>query len=72
MTELLEQAFAAAANLLDSEQDALATIILEELISEQRWQQAFTRTGDVLAQLADKALAEHHAGRTQVLDPDQL
>ena len=27
---------------------------------------------DVLARLADEALAEHHAGRTEALDPDRF
>lgn len=72
MTELLERAFAEASQLSDSEQDALAEWLLDELASEHRWQQAFSRTQDRLATLADKALAEHQAGRTLELDPEKL
>ena len=70
MTELLEQAFAEAAKLPPAEQDALARWVLEELRAEQRWDQAFAGSADVLAQLADDALAEHRAGRTRLLDLD--
>jgi hypothetical protein len=72
MTKLLEEAFAEASKLPEQEQDALAAVILEELASERRWDQAFADSADLLAQLADQALAEHQAGKTQVLDPEQL
>ncbi len=72
MTELLEKAFAEARKLTRREQDALAALILEELASEERWQKAFAASPDLLARLADEALAEHRAGQTQELDPDKL
>ena len=72
MTKLLEEAFAEASKLPEQEQDALAAAILEELASERRWDQAFANSADLLAQLADQALAEHRAGKTHVLDPEQL
>lgn len=72
MTKLLEEAFAEASKLPEQEQDALATVILDELASERRWDQAFADSADLLAQLADQALAEHQAGKTQVLDPERL
>ncbi len=72
MTELLEKAFAEVSKLPQQEQDAFATWILEELASERRWEETFANSADALAQLADEALAEFRAGRTQVLDPDKL
>ena len=72
MTKLLEEAFTEASKLPEQEQDALAAVILEELASERRWDQAFADSADLLAQLADNALAEHRAGKTQVLDPERL
>jgi hypothetical protein len=72
MTKLLEEAFAEASKLPEQEQDALAAVILEELASERRWDQAFANSADLLAQLADQALAEHRAGKTHVLDPERL
>ena len=72
MTQLLEQAFAAAARLPDAEQDALARALLAELSSEGAIDAALERRPDALARLADEALEEHRAGRTQPLDPDTL
>jgi len=58
---MLEQAFAEVAKLPDEEQDAFAAWIVEELASEERWSQSFARSQDVLAQLAEEAVAEHRA-----------
>jgi len=67
MTQLLEKALSQVAKLPASEQDALAAIVLEELASERRWSESFAKSQDVLAQLADEALAEHAANRTKPL-----
>ena len=72
MTKLLEKALAEVSKLPKKEQDALATWILEELASEQRWDKAFAESSKVLEQLAEEALAEHREGRTKRLDPDKL
>ena len=72
MTKLLERAFTEAAKLPEQEQDALAAAILEELESERRWDELFERSGNVLSELAEEALAEHRAGRTRELDPEKL
>jgi hypothetical protein len=68
----LEQAFAEAAKLPPTEQDALADLILRELASERRWIKAFDDSQAELAALADEALDEHRAGKTEPLDPDRL
>jgi hypothetical protein len=67
MTQLLEKALNEVAKLTASEQDAVAAIVLEELASEQRWAESFSKSQDLLAKLAEKALAEHAAGRTKPL-----
>jgi hypothetical protein len=67
MTQLLEQALNEVAKLPASEQDALAAILLQEVASERRFTESFARSQDLLAELADKALAEHAAGRTKPL-----
>jgi hypothetical protein len=72
MTELLEQAFAAAARLPEAEQDALARALLADLASEAGIDAAISARPDALARLAEEALAEHRAGRTEPLDPDAL
>ncbi len=67
MTQLLEQALSQVAKLPASEQDAVAAIVMEELASEQRWTDSFAKSQDLLAKLAEKALADHAAGRTKPL-----
>lgn len=67
MTQLLEKALSEVAKLPEAEQDAVAAILLQELASERRWSEAFANSQDLLAGLAEKALAEHAAGRTQPL-----
>ena len=72
MTELLKQAIQKIENLSDEEQNAIATIILEELEDEMKWEQSFANSHDLLAELAAEAMAEYKAGETQVLDPETL
>ncbi len=50
-----------------SEQNAVAAIALEELASGERWSESFAKAQDLLAKLAEEALAEHAAGRTKPL-----
>lgn len=72
MTELLEQAIARLKALPTDKQDAIATLILEELEDDRRWDESFARSPDLLAKLAAEAMAEYRAGKTQELDPDSL
>jgi hypothetical protein len=72
MTELLEEAITKLKNLPANEQDAIAAMILAELEDERRWDEAFTRSPDMLAKLAAEAMAEYLGGKTQELDPDTL
>jgi hypothetical protein len=72
VTELLEQAFAEAAKLPTAEQDLLASRLLAEIAVEDGFDRAISATSDKLAKLAEEALAEHRAGLTEELDPDQL
>ena len=48
MTSLLQQAFQKAEALPEEEQDAITGILIEEMASEQRWQESFARSRDVL------------------------
>ncbi|MBI4488536.1 MAG: hypothetical protein HY694_05585 [Deltaproteobacteria bacterium] len=72
MTKLLKRAFEEASKLPEDEQDALGRILLDELASERRWEELFAGSQDLLAEMGDKALAEHRAGRTEKLDPEKL
>ena len=72
MTQLLERAYAEVSQLPEADQDAIATLILEELEDERKWQKSFAHSPDALARLAEEALAEHRTGRTQLLDQETL
>jgi len=64
MTKLLERAFTEAAKLSDKDQDAVASLLLTELQSERKWDQAFASSQEQLGQLADEALGEFERGET--------
>jgi hypothetical protein len=72
MTERLELAIAQLKTLPTDKQDAIATLILEELEEEQRWETSFARSPDLLAKLAAEAMTEYRTGKTQELDPETL
>jgi hypothetical protein len=72
MTELLEYAITKLRSLSESEQNEIASIILDELEDERRWDESFSRSPDILAKLAASAMAEYHIGKTQELDPETL
>jgi hypothetical protein len=72
MTDLLNEAFAKAAQLPPEEQDALAALILEEMASEKQWAEAFALSQDHLAQMAGEALMEFKEGKTMPLDEDNM
>ena len=67
MTQLLEKAFSEDAKLPASEQDAVAALVIEELASEKRWSSSFANSQDLLAKLAEEALAEYASGQTKPL-----
>jgi hypothetical protein len=72
MTELLKKAFHEAAQLPDDQQDAIASLLLEELKSDRAWGEAFDRSRNALEKLADEAIRDHKAGKTDKLDPSTL
>lgn len=72
MTLLLKKAFERASELPEKEQDALAAIVLDEIESEKRWDEAFAGSSDKLAALAQEALEEDERGETRPLDEDDL
>jgi hypothetical protein len=72
MTKLLEEAVAQIKQLSEAEQNAMATLILEELADDAQWDEAFASSPDLLARLALEAEQENQAGTTQKLDPNSL
>jgi hypothetical protein len=59
-------------SLVENLPSAIAALILEELNDDNRWDESFARSPDLLAKLAAEAMAENHAGKTQELDPETL
>jgi hypothetical protein len=72
MTELLEQALTEVQKLPEPEQDAIATLILEKLADERRWQESFARSQEQLARMAAKVREDIRAGRVKRGGFDQL
>jgi hypothetical protein len=68
MTELLEKAFAEASKLPQEAQDMLAQMLLDDLVAEEKWADAFAKSPDKLARLADEALADYRNGKTKALE----
>ena len=65
MTRMLERAIAEANELPDSEQDAIATLILEQIADDRAWDEAFARSQEPLARLAAKAREDVAAARVR-------
>lgn len=72
MTQLLEQAITKVQGLPTEEQDAIASLILDELADEAQWDQAFARSQDQLAKLASKVRDDIQAGRVRDVGIDEL
>jgi hypothetical protein len=68
MTASLQEAIKKASALPQEQQDTLAAILMEEIASEERWQQSFARSQDALSKLAAEALDEDAQGRTRDMD----
>ncbi len=68
MTQLLGKAIERASALPDSEQDAVAAVILSELEADQHWDRLFKSSQDVLGLMAREALEEYRAGEAAPLD----
>ncbi len=72
MTRALEKAFAEASQLASSEQDRIARWLLAEISDERAWDLKFADSQDLLAQLADEALADVAKGHVTNLDSSKL
>jgi hypothetical protein len=72
MTTLLQEAIDAMAKLPPDDQDAIATLILQELADEQRWQENFASSPDALAKLAEEAKQAIRSGKVRNVGFDEL
>ena len=65
MTQLLEQALHQVQLLPHAEQDAIATLILDELADERRWNESFARSQGQLARVAAKVREDIRSGQVR-------
>ena len=74
MSQLMEHAFLKARQLPEQDQEVIASIILQEIESDQRWEELFARpeSAELLSRMADAALVEIRAGRARKLDVNDL
>lgn len=72
MGQLLERAIEEARKLPEEDQETLAWVMLEEIDDQRRWDEVFAQPSEVIERMAEEALEDHRAGRTEPLDPDKL
>ena len=72
MTKLLQEAFKRASELPETDQDAIAKWLIEELESDREWDRLFAESPDVLHRLAQEAMEAHRQGKTKPMDLDRL
>ena len=74
MSQLMDQAFLKIKQLPEADQEAIASIILQEIESDRRWDDLFARpeSANLLSRMADDALVEVRAGRARKLDVNEL
>ena len=68
----LEEVMERVSRLPADEQESFAALMLHHLDSEQRWNDLFERSGDMLAAWAAEAEEEHPQGRTRPLKLDEI
>jgi hypothetical protein len=72
MIKKLENALIKLAELSETEQESIATLILAEIKDEKLWDEQFSQSKDQLAQLADEALADFKQGKTRPLNFNEI
>ena len=62
MTLLLDKAFSEATKLPEERQNHLAQIILDVMADDEHWDGLFADSQDILANMANEAIAEYNVG----------
>jgi hypothetical protein len=68
----LELVISEIEKLPPAEQGQFIAWVLEELHSEQRWSESYKNSPTEFSRLADEALEDYRAGKTQKINPDSL
>ena len=69
MTEMLDRAISEAEKLSESEQDAIAALIIEKITDDQAWEDSFAQSQPQLAAMAQAAREQVRSGRYRDLRP---
>jgi hypothetical protein len=64
ITTSLAQAIERASERSAEEQDLIATLIIDELEAEKKWDELLAGSKDKIGLMAKRAIAEHRAGKT--------
>ena len=74
MSQRIEQAIQKVKQLPEQDQESIASIILQEIESEHRWEELFARpeSAALLSRMADEVLAEARSGHARKLDVNDL
>jgi hypothetical protein len=72
VTQLLQQAIAELHKLPDSDQDAIAALILAKITDEEQWTDTFANSQDELSRMAEKVRNDIRAGRVRNIGIDEL
>lgn len=74
MTNLLQHAFRVASELPEEQQDMLAQVLLDEMESERKWDELFSRpeSEELLNRMAEETLADYEEGLTEPLNLEDL
>lgn len=72
MNTKLKEAIEAISQLPEEEQEQLASLILLEIESEEKWRKSFAESDDMLTEMAKEAMEEYRAGKTEPLDPESF
>jgi hypothetical protein len=72
MANLLDEAYAAAKELPEEEQEAIGAVLLAEIDANRRWDELLAQPSEVIERMADQALENYRRGNTLPLDPETL
>ena len=74
MTNLLQHAFRVSSELPEEQQDMLAQVLLDEMESERKWDELFSRpeSEELLNRMAEETLADYEEGLTEPLNLEDL
>lgn len=72
MTLLLEQAIEKLLHIPVERQDTIASLILDAIADEDRWDMAFAKSQDKLSKIATRVRQDIKTGRVKKLGIDEL